>query len=109
MLKKTLIAAAFATAALSFGPSQMAHASDGNCGYYAFAGAFQNYRSALRKARRIGAVAMDLDQSDSPNAGQGFWVVAVGPGSRRWAKRQERKLRRRGAGDTYVASRCIWG
>jgi hypothetical protein len=109
MFKKTLIAAAFATAAASFGSSHVAQASDGSCGYFAFAGAFQNYRSAQRKARRIGAVAMDLDQSDSPNAGKGYWVVAVGPGSRSWAKREQRRLRRNGAGSTYVASRCIWG
>lgn len=109
MFKNTLIAGALVCASFSMGQTNVAQASDGNCGYYAFAGAFQNYRSAQRKARRIGAVAMDLDQSDSPNAGKGYWVVAVGPGPRRWAKRQERKLRRRGAGDTYVAARCIWG
>jgi len=88
---------------------QTASASDGNCGYWAFGGAFQSRRSADRRARQVGGQVYDLDQSDSPNAGKGFWVVAAGPGPRGWANQRRREMRSRGARGAYVAARCIWG
>ncbi|MEM9732666.1 MAG: hypothetical protein AAF903_04155 [Pseudomonadota bacterium] len=84
-------------------------ASEGNCGFYAFAGAYQSRRNADRQARRVGGQVYDLDQSDSPNAGKGFWVVGIGPGPRGWANQRRREFRSRGARGAYVAARCIWG
>lgn len=106
-LKSLLIATTFAGAV--FSSAQTAQASDGNCGWWAFAGAFQSRSAARRQANRVGGQVYDLDQSDSPNAGKGFWVVAHGPGGRNWANQKKRQFRNRGVGGAYIASRCIWG
>lgn len=104
----TLLAAATVGGAMSTS-LQTVHASEGNCGYWAFAGAFQSRRSADRRARQVGGAVYDLDQSDSPNAGKGFWVVAYGPGPRNWANQRKRDFQRNGVRGAYVAARCIWG
>ena len=83
-------------------------ASDGVCGFYAFAGAFSTRRAAQRQANRVGGQVFDLDASDSPNAGKGLWVVGAGPGSKYWANQRKRDFRRNGARSAYVASRCMY-
>ncbi|MEE9313724.1 MAG: hypothetical protein V3V02_03665 [Rhizobiaceae bacterium] len=89
-------------------PIKSASASEGVCGYYAFAGAFHSYRSAKRRANRVGGQVFNLDDSDSPNAGTGLWVVGAGPGPRRWANQRKRRFRRNGVRDAYIASRCMY-
>ena len=86
-----------------------AHASDGSdCGYFVFVGAFKSYSSAARKARRVGGEVYDLDYSDSPSAGRGFYAVTVGSsGSRRTAEKMARGARYDGDRDAYVAFRCF--
>jgi hypothetical protein len=49
------------------------------CGFFAMAGAFQSERSARREAKRLDIDYYDLDESDSENAGAGYFVVASGP------------------------------
>ena len=104
---KKLLPAAIALAALSFGAAAPASAAD-SCGYFAFAGAYNSFGQANRRANRIGGAAWGLDSSNSPNAGKGLWVVAKGPGSRRQAKRWQRQYRNQGV-KSYVANRCFYG
>lgn len=106
---RAMLATATILATISFAPVSGAFASEGACGYYAFAGAFSSRRSARNRARRVGGQVFDLDASDSPNAGSGLWVVGRGPGGRGWANRQKRKFQRRGVRDAYVAARCMYG
>ncbi|MCQ0989033.1 SPOR domain-containing protein [Jiella marina] len=78
------------------------------CGYYAFAGAFRSYRSAERRAGRLGARVLDIDNSDSPNAGTGLYVVGSGPMGERAAQNRARQFRRAGIGDAYAGYRCFY-
>ena len=104
---KTIIAAA--VVATSFSAIAPAQASDEFCGYWAFAGAYQNYNNARRQANRFGGDVLDLDRSNSPNAGQGFHVVAKGPyNSRSRANRRAREYRRDGVRGAYAAHRCFY-
>ncbi|MER0239789.1 SPOR domain-containing protein [Fulvimarina sp. MAC8] len=105
MLKHWIFAAALGSAAFVATPS---HAAD-SCGYFAFAGAFSSFNAANRRANQVGGSAWGLDSSDSPNAGRGMWVVAIGPGSRGDANRWRNQYRSRGIGDAYVAYRCFYG
>ena len=56
---KTIVAAATVATAISFA-APSAKASDEFCGYWAFAGAFQSYRNAQRRANRYGGKVLDL-------------------------------------------------
>lgn len=109
-MKKTMtgIALVAMTTALMMSGPISAQASDGVCGFYAFGGAYKSRANANRQARRIGGQVFDLDASDSPNAGKGFWVVGAGPGNRSWADRRRRDFRARGARGAYVAARCMY-
>lgn len=80
-----------------------------SCGYFAFAGAFGSFNEADRRANAVGGAAWGLDSSDSPNAGRGLWVVAIGPGSRGDADRWREEYRSRGVRDAYVGYRCFYG
>ncbi|MEM8750865.1 MAG: hypothetical protein AAGF28_11215 [Pseudomonadota bacterium] len=104
---KTVLAATVALSTIAF-TAPMASAQSGPCGFYAFAGAFQNYNNAIRRARNVGGNVWDLDASDSPNAGKGFFVVAQGPGSRSQAQRWARQYRSYGVSGAYVARRCMY-
>jgi hypothetical protein len=65
------------------------------CGYFAMAGAYQSERSARREAKRLDIDYYDLDESDSDNAGEGYFVVASGPYDREsQARREARRLNR---------------
>lgn len=87
-------------------PSQ---AGDEFCGYWAFAGAFQSYRNAQRRANNYGGNVLDLDRSNSPNAGKGYHVVAKGPfNSKRRANRSARNYRADGVSGAYAAHRCFY-
>ena len=110
MVRNPLAAAAIFAVYVAAAPSaQIALASDGVCGHYAFAGAFSTRNAARKQARRVGGQVFDLDASDSPNAGKGLWVVGTGPGPRSWASKQARKFRDRGVRGAYVAARCMYG
>ncbi len=107
IIASTLLAASLGAAgALTSTP---ATAGSQVCGYWAFGGAFQVRRNAIRRARRVRAHVFDLDRSDSPNAGKGYWVVTQGPDSRSWARRKARKWRRMGVPGAYAARRCFTG
>ena len=101
------LAIAAAVVAGTFAVSNAAQAQ--GCGWYAFAGAFQSYRSAQRQANRVGGYVLDIDNSDSPNAGRGMYAVAAGPTSRSGANAQRRRFQRNGVGSAYVANRCFYG
>ncbi len=105
MNKKLTIAAVFAAFLAGASPTRAAD----SCGYFAFAGAFNSFNKADRKASRIGGNAWGLDSSDSPNAGKGLWVVAKGPGSKPQANQWRRQYVRKGVRDAYVARRCFFG
>jgi len=105
-MKQTLTIAAVLAAVMTGGSS--ANAAD-SCGYFAFAGAFNSFNKADRKASRIGGNAWGLDSSDSPNAGKGLWVVAKGPGSKPQANQWRHEYVRNGVRDAYVARRCFFG
>ena len=102
-----LIAVAAAIPAESFAAGGEIRVAEA-CGYYAFAGAFGNYRAARRRANRLGAQVLELDNSDSPNAGSGLVVVGSGPMSRRAAERRASQFRREGVGDAYAGYRCFY-
>ncbi|MCB8836056.1 SPOR domain-containing protein [Aurantimonas sp. VKM B-3413] len=108
-LKTALVLAAFAAAmpAESFAASGEIRVAEA-CGYYAFAGAFGNHRAARRRANRLGAQVLELDNSDSPSAGSGLVVVGSGPMSRRAAERRASQFRREGIGDAYAGYRCFY-
>lgn len=79
------------------------------CGWYAFAGAYQSYGRAQRQANRVGGYVVNVDNSNSPNAGRGFFAVAAGPTSRSGANNARRRFQRNGVGSAYVANRCFYG
>ncbi|MEL6946927.1 MAG: hypothetical protein AAFO73_04765 [Pseudomonadota bacterium] len=104
---KTLAAAALAAVTLAnAAPAEAGGHSQ--CGYYAFGGAYQNYSNAKAQAVRLGAAIRDLDRSNSPNAGQGYWVVSYGPVNRWAAKSAANNWRWQGVHDAYVAKRCFF-
>ena len=107
---RTIVLTAVLASAMTvaFTPIPAAQASDGVCGWYAFAMATKNRRAANKAARKYGGQVYDVDESDSPNAGQGWWTVARGPGSKRWANQRRNEYRSRGASGAYVASRCMY-
>ncbi len=103
---KTVLAATLAVTALTLSAERTP--AEAACGFWAFAGAFQNYNNAQRRQRQVGGSIWDLDSSDSPNAGKGFFVIAEGPGSRAQANRWKRQFRNNGARSAYVARRCLY-
>ena len=106
----TLTAAALALG-LSATTGAPARAGDGygDCGYFVFAGAYQNYRNAARQADRWSGTIHDLDRSDSPNAGRGFYVVTLGQWhSKRRAKSVAWNARHNGVDGAYAAYRCFY-
>jgi hypothetical protein len=80
------------------------------CGWFAFAGAYSSKSAARREARKIDLEYYDLDESDSPNAGEGFWVVAAGPyDTAREARREARRLNREEDVDgAYAKELCFY-
>ncbi|MFD0915523.1 SPOR domain-containing protein [Pseudahrensia aquimaris] len=102
--KTTLLAGAVAIMAAS---ANQAHAQAA-CGWYAFAMATKSERAAVRMANRVGGRVFDVDASNSPNAGQGWWTVARGPSSKSRANRARRDLRARGARGAYIGHRCFY-
>lgn len=108
MFKSTLIAAAVAVFSLTYS-TNYSHAEGTalSCGYWAFAGAFQNSNSAYRKQRRVGGAVWNLAGSDSPNAHLDLYVIAQGPSTRGQANIWKRQFRARGVHDAYVARRCL--
>lgn len=85
-------------------------AQDELCGYFAFAGAYSSERAARREARRLDIDYYNLDESDSPNAGEGLFVVASGPFDRAsQARREARRLNREpGVDGAYAGDRCFF-
>ena len=106
MMNLKLAAAALCVCALS--QVQTAKAAD-SCGWFAFAMATKSYNSAERKANQIGGNVWSVDHSNSPNAGKGFWTVAMGPGSKTQANRWKNQYRSRGASGAYIGNRCFYG
>lgn len=105
-INRLVMAALLAAPLIAVGP---AHAGSEICGSWAFGGAFKNYNSAVRRANRLGGNVLDLDKSDSPNAGKGFWVVGKGPGSAAQARRWARNWKNRGISGAYSSYRCFIG
>lgn len=106
MTRMLALAAAFA-ALVTTGAPTPAHAS--GCGWYALGGAFQSRRAAYNQAGDLDASVYDLDDSDSPNAGKGFYVVALGPVRRSQADQYRREFRRNGVRSAYVKQMCFYG
>ena len=106
MTHKTIAMAAAFGLLLTSGATT-AHAS--GCGWYAIGGAFQNRNSAYNQAGNLDASVYDLDDSDSPNAGKGFYVVALGPVRKRQANRYRREFRQNGVRGAYVKQMCFYG
>lgn len=104
MFRLTLV-----SAALLAGATFSTAASAQGCGWYAFAGAYQSYGRAQRQANRVGGYVVNVDNSNSPNAGRGFYAVASGPTSRSGANGARRRFQRNGVGSAYVANRCFYG
>ena len=100
---------AILSAALAAGSLFSTAASAQGCGWYAFAGAYQSYGRAQRQANRVGGYVVNVDNSNSPNAGRGFFAVAAGPTSRSGANSARRRFQRNGVGSAYVANRCFYG
>jgi len=104
---KTIIAAAIAATTLT--SAAPAFASDAICGTYVFAGAYQVKSNAYVQANRVGATVLDLDRSNSPNAGKGYWVVAEGPLRPSAARQLAHQWRNwNGVHDAYTAHRCFY-
>lgn len=108
MRKLVLVLAVAAMAAGSAPPAAVAQ--EELCGWFAFAGAYSSRSAARREARRLDMDFYDLDESDSPNAGEGFWVVASGPYDRaRQARREARRLaREEGVDGAYAKEICFF-
>lgn len=106
MIGKMFVAAA-ALAAVMAADVTAAHAS--GCGWYAIGGAFQSRNSAYNQAGDLDASVYDLDDSDSPNAGKGFYVVALGPVRRSQANEYRRQFRQNGVRSAYVKKMCFYG
>ena len=105
MLRTTLIATAVVMAALLSSP---ASAGSQVCGWYAFAGAHSSSARAQAEANQLGAMALDLRRSDSPNNHKRLWVVAEGPLDKRAAGMLADKWKRQ-VGSGYIANRCFTG
>lgn len=103
---KTVLAAG--VLAVSVGALQPAKAAD-SCGWYAFAMATKSINSARSAANRFGGNVWDVDASNSANAGQGWYTVAKGPGSKSSARRWRNQYRARGARKAYIGNRCFYG
>ena len=101
---RVLLATAVVAASLSLMPG----AAQAGCGWYAFAGAFKSYRSAQRQANRLGGAVLDVDASNSPNAGRGFYAVGFGPTNWAQADSVKRNYRASGVRGAYVAKRCFY-
>lgn len=108
MFKSTFIVAAVAVSALAYSTSlSQAEGTGQSCGYWAFAGAFQNSNAAFRKQSRVGGSVWNLAGSDSPNAHLELFVIAQGPSTRSQANIWKRQFQARGVHDAYVARRCL--
>ncbi|WP_167591866.1 SPOR domain-containing protein [Jiella endophytica] len=79
------------------------------CGWYAIGGAFKSRNSAYNQAGNLDASVYDLDDSDSPNAGKGFYVVALGPVRKSQANRYRQEFRQNGVSSAYVKKMCFYG
>ena len=106
IMKTALAAGAIFAATLSY--TTHARAAD-SCGWFAFAAATKSYASAERQANRLGGAVWSVDASNSPNAGKGFWTVALGPGSKSQARYWRNQYRARGAKGAYIGNRCFYG
>ena len=106
MVGKMIVAAAV-LAGIVTADMSTAHAS--GCGWYAIGGAFKSRNSAYNQAGDLDASVYDLDDSDSPNAGKGFYVVALGPVRRSQANEYRRQFRRGGVRSAYVKKMCFYG
>ena len=103
---RTITIATVAAAAVCL--STPATAGSQVCGWYAFAGAYSKPAQARKEARELGAMALDLRTSNSPNNHKRLWVVAEGPLDKGEAKRLAKKWKKKvGAG--YIANRCFTG
>lgn len=103
---KTIIAAAIAATTLT--NAAPALAGDAICGTYVFAGAYQVKSNAHRQANHVGGTVLDLDRSNSPNAGKGYWVVAQGPLKPYAARQVRNQWQNWGVHDAYTAKRCFY-
>ena len=101
---RSFLAAAIVAASFAAVPT----AAEAACGWYAFAGAFKSYRSAQQRANRVGGRVFDVDASNSPNAGQGWYAVGFGPTNRASANSVRRDYRASGVRGAYVANRCSY-
>lgn len=103
-----ITAVASVTMALIFtGP---ANAGSQVCGNYVFGGAFPTLWAAQQKADTLGAMALDLRRSNSPNNHKKLFVVAEGPyDSVQQAKNLAKNWRNRGVKGAYAANRCFTG
>lgn len=108
LLMIALAATAIGAADVSTNSTQAFASDGGDCGWWAFAGAFKNRGSARSRARKVGGQVLDLDDSDSPNAGKGFWVVAYAATNRRDAQRAVRRYKRRGVSGAYAKTLCFY-
>ena len=104
-LKTTIAALVIGAATILASQSASAH----GCGWYAFALATKNYGSAQNAQNRYGGIIHDVDQSNSRNAGQGWWAVSEGPGSKSDARNWRRTFKARGARKAYIGHRCFYG
>ena len=103
------VAAALALGTLTAATLASAPAQASTCGWFAFAGAFQNYGNAQRQANRLGGGIWNVDNSDSPNAGRGFWAVGTyHAGSKRRARESRNYFRRNGVPSAYIGQRCFY-
>jgi len=98
------------TVLLAMGGSSIATtASAHGCGWYAFALATKSHSAAQSAQSRYGGVIHDVDLSNSKNAGQGWWTVSEGPGSKAQARQWRRDFKRAGARKAYIGNRCFSG
>ena len=102
-----MIGAAAVLAVVIAADASPANAS--GCGWYAIGGAFKSRNSAYNQAGDLDASVFDLDESDSPNAGRGFYVVALGPVRRSQANEYRRQFRQNGVKSAYVKNMCFYG
>lgn len=79
------------------------------CGNYVIGGASKNWNTANKIAKKVGGNVWDLDKSNSPNAGKGFWVVADGPFISSEAKKRVRRWKKKGAKGAYRKNMCFTG
>ncbi len=106
VIGKMVGAAAVLAVALA---ADVSPAEASGCGWYAIGGAFKSRNSAYNQAGNLDASVYDLDDSDSPNAGKGFYVVALGPVRRSQANRYRQEFRQNGVASAYVKKMCFYG